>query len=72
MIRLVTMGHPEREIAYLLRISVRPVETHMLHLRRKLNVESRADLVQYAIATRLLSVDPDPGGRTRLPSTDAG
>jgi DNA-binding NarL/FixJ family response regulator len=43
-------GRSSREIAAHLGSSVRTVETHRLHLRRKLRIESHAALVKYAIA----------------------
>ncbi|MFI6479296.1 LuxR C-terminal-related transcriptional regulator [Nonomuraea sp. NPDC050663] len=54
VVRLVAQGHTQREIAEKLCISVRTVERHVLHVRCKLNVQSRAELVHYALTTNTL------------------
>lgn len=42
-------GYSNKQIARELGVSVRTVETHRLHLRRKLRIEGQAELVKYAI-----------------------
>jgi two-component system, NarL family, response regulator NreC len=59
--RLLALGHANAEIAKILWISPRTAETHRSHVMRKLGLSTRAELVQYAIRTRLL--DEEPGQR---------
>jgi DNA-binding NarL/FixJ family response regulator len=49
VLQLIAEGRPPREIAEILRISVKTVETHRAHLMRKLDARSTADLTRYAI-----------------------
>jgi len=51
VLRLLALGHTNQEIAKLLSISVRTVETHRAHLVRKLGLKTRAEIVRYALAT---------------------
>lgn len=48
VLRLIVQGNTNRQIASLLNISVRTVETHRLNLMEKLNAHSRVELVRYA------------------------
>ena len=57
VLRLLALGHTNQEIASMLYISVRTAETHRAHIMRKLGLDSRAELVRYALAAGLL--DPD-------------
>ncbi len=49
MLTLLADGCSNKEIADALGASVRTVETHRLHLRRKLRIDGRAALVKYAV-----------------------
>lgn len=49
VLHLLAQGHSSREIAQTLGASVRTIETHRLHLRRKLRVDGQAALVKYAV-----------------------
>jgi DNA-binding NarL/FixJ family response regulator len=49
IVQLLAEGRTSREIAGLLRISVRTTETHRININRKLSFNSVADLVRYAI-----------------------
>jgi DNA-binding NarL/FixJ family response regulator len=51
---LLALGYTNQEIAAKLFISVRTVETHRAHIMRKLNLETRAELVLYALANGLI------------------
>jgi len=51
---LIAEGKTNKEIASLLGISLRTVETHRLHLMGKLKVHDRAQLVRYAIREGLI------------------
>lgn len=49
IVRLLAEGRTVRETASELALSVKTVEAHKLNLMRKLNIHSRASLVEYAI-----------------------
>jgi DNA-binding NarL/FixJ family response regulator len=51
---LLALGYTNQEIAAKLYISVRTVETHRAHIMRKLDLETRAELVLYALANGLI------------------
>jgi two-component system response regulator NreC len=55
VLRLLALGHTNQEIAKQLYISVRTAETHRAHIMRKLRLETRAELVRYAIERGLLN-----------------
>lgn len=50
ILQLIAEGNASKEIADLLYISVRTVETHRASLMRKLDLKNVADLVRYAIS----------------------
>jgi len=54
VLRLIAFGHTNIEIGAELHLSVRTVETHRSHIQQKLGVSSRADLVRYALAHKLV------------------
>jgi len=54
VLRLLALGHTNQEIAKMLYLSVRTVETHRAHIMQKLRLTSRAELVRYAIDHGLL------------------
>jgi two-component system, NarL family, response regulator NreC len=54
VLRLLSLGHTNQEIAEKLFLSVRTVETHRAHIMQKLRLTTRAELVRYAIDTGLL------------------
>lgn len=49
VLALLARGRSNKDIARELGASVRTVETHRLHLRRKLHIEGQAALVKYAV-----------------------
>jgi two-component system response regulator NreC len=49
VLRLVALGHTNNEIAKLMYISPRTVETHRASLQRKLGISGRPELVRYAL-----------------------
>lgn len=51
---LLALGYTNQEIAVKLFISARTVDTHRAHIMRKLNLETRAELVLYALANGLI------------------
>jgi DNA-binding CsgD family transcriptional regulator len=55
ILNLVSLGHTNREIAILLKISVRTVEVHRFQLMRRLNVRNVAQLLRRALQLGFLS-----------------
>jgi DNA-binding NarL/FixJ family response regulator len=55
ILRLVSIGHTNREIAEVLEISVRTVEVHRFNLMRRLNVRNVAQLLRRALQLDLLA-----------------
>lgn len=53
--RLLILGHTNSEIAQLLHLSVRTVESHRANLQRKLALSTRAQLVSFALQRGLLA-----------------
>ena len=54
VLRMLALGHTNQEIAGTLYISVRTAETHRAHIMQKLRVQTRAQLVRYALSQGLL------------------
>jgi DNA-binding NarL/FixJ family response regulator len=54
VVRLIAEGKSNKNIAYLLDISIKTVETHRSASMRKLNVHSTAQLVRYALRRGLI------------------
>jgi len=50
IIQLLALGYTNQEIGKRLFISVRTVDTHRAHIMRKLQLETRAELVMFALA----------------------
>jgi two-component system response regulator NreC len=57
VLRLLALGHTNQEIAKMLYISVRTAETHRAHIMQKLRLQTRAELVRYALQQGLLEED---------------
>ena len=55
ILRLVSIGHTNREIADVLEISVRTVEVHRFNLMRRLNVRNVAQLLRRSLQLGLLA-----------------
>ena len=53
VVQLIAEGHSNKEIAQLLGISFKTVETHRAAVMRKLNLSSSAALVRYAIRNNI-------------------
>ena len=54
VLRMVALGHTNAEIAATLYLSPRTVETHRAHVHQKLRIDTRAELVRYALDHGLL------------------
>jgi DNA-binding NarL/FixJ family response regulator len=57
VLQMIAEGHPNRKIASRLNISVKTVENHRANIMQKLNLHSTADLTQYAIRKKIVSLD---------------
>jgi DNA-binding NarL/FixJ family response regulator len=53
IVTLVADGHTNKEVASMLNISVRTVETHRSNIMEKLAIHSLSDLILYAVRTGL-------------------
>lgn len=56
VLQLVAEGHPNKEIARILRLSMKTVEFHKNNLSKKLNIHNTADLTRYAIQHHIVSI----------------
>jgi two-component system response regulator NreC len=54
VLRLIAKGHTNSQIAEVLGLSVRTVESHRANLMGKLGLQSRVELVRYAVKNKLL------------------
>jgi two-component system response regulator NreC len=54
VLRLIALGHTNAEMAELLEISIRTVESHRSHISQKLGLSTRAELVRKALELHLL------------------
>lgn len=57
VLRMIAQGHSNKEIATLLTLSVKTIETYKVRIREKLDLHSRADFVRYALAQGWLNAD---------------
>lgn len=57
IVHLLALGHTNQEIGTKLFISVRTVDTHRAHIMRKLELETRAELVMFALANGVIGPD---------------
>jgi two-component system response regulator NreC len=57
VLRLIALGHTNNEIAERLFLSVRTVESHRAHIQQKLAMNTRSELVRYAIERGLIETD---------------
>jgi two-component system response regulator NreC len=56
VLRLMALGHTNREIGEGLGLSVRTVETHRAHIQQKLGLSTRPELTRYALEHDLIDV----------------
>jgi two-component system, NarL family, response regulator NreC len=54
VLRMIAFGHTSVEIARMLHLSPRTIETHRTRIHRKLGIATRAELVRYALARGML------------------
>ena len=60
MLQLIAEGYTNSEIAHILKLSVKTVQTHRSHIMEKLDIHSIAGLTRHAIKTGLVKM-PGPG-----------
>jgi DNA-binding NarL/FixJ family response regulator len=53
-VQLIAEGNSNKQIASVLNISIKTVETHRSSVMRKLNLSSSASLVRYAIRNEIV------------------
>jgi len=56
MLKLVAEGYTAKEIADMLVISLRTVETHKTNLMKKLDIHNKADLIRFAIRKGIITL----------------
>ena len=56
VVRLLALGHTNQEVAELLYISVKTVESHRTRIMEKLGLSRRAELVRFALENGLVSL----------------
>lgn len=61
VLQLIAEGHSTKEVARILKVSVKTVETHRRQLMNKLNLFSVAELTRYAIHEGLVSLETRAG-----------
>jgi len=54
VLKLMALGHTNREIGEQLELSVRTVETHRAHIQQKLGLSTRPELTRYALSNGLI------------------
>ena len=59
IVKMVTVGVKNREVAEHLGISVKTVETHRANIMNKLGLRVTVDLVHYALREKLIKVQPE-------------
>jgi DNA-binding CsgD family transcriptional regulator len=59
ILHLLALGYTNQEIGKKLFISVRTVDMHRAHIMRKLQLETRAELVKFALANGVIGPNAD-------------
>lgn len=57
IVQLIAEGRSTKEIAFLLNLSVKTIETHRMHLMARLDLHDVAGVVRYALRTGLISAE---------------
>jgi len=57
VLQLLAEGRTVKEIAHLLYLSTKTIQAHRAHLREKLNINSNAELIKYAIRKGLIKIE---------------
>lgn len=56
VLQLVAEGHPNRNIAEILNVSIRTVQNHRAHIMEKLGMHDRGELIKYAIQKGIIEL----------------
>jgi len=56
VLQMIAVGHSNREIAEILKLSVKTIETHRMHLMEKLDIHDISGLTRYALRKGLIEV----------------
>jgi DNA-binding NarL/FixJ family response regulator len=54
VLQMIAVGHSNREIAEILKLSVKTIETHRMHLMEKLDIHDISGLTRYALRKGLI------------------
>jgi DNA-binding NarL/FixJ family response regulator len=58
VLQMIAEGHSTRDIAHILKISVKTVETHRTQLMKRLDIHDVAGLVRFAIRSGVVTLEP--------------
>lgn len=58
VIRLIALGHSNKEIADRLQISIKTIEKHRGNSMRRFGLRNTADITRFAVATKLIKIQP--------------
>lgn len=56
ILQLIAEGHTNKQIADILCISIKTVQTHRLNLMKKLDLHDRGELIKYAIQKKIIDI----------------
>jgi two-component system response regulator NreC len=56
ILQLIAEGYSNKQMAEILSISIKTVQTHRMNLMSKLNLHDRADLIKYAIQRKIIDI----------------
>ncbi len=56
ILQLIAEGHSNKQMAEILSISIKTVQTHRMNLMAKLHFHDRADLIKYAIQRKIIDL----------------
>lgn len=56
ILQLIAEGYKNKEIADILSISIKTVQSHRMNLMQKLDLHSRGDLIKYAIQKKIIEI----------------
>jgi len=57
VLRLVALGHSNKEVAGFLKVSIKTAMSHREHVMEKLNLHSRTDVIKFAIRQGVIRVE---------------
>ena len=57
VLKLIAQGHTNRDMAEILHLSIKTVETHRANIMQKLGLHSRTELVKYALRKGLVDIE---------------